>query len=135
MPQNSGNQRAARNFPLHPAVFEKSAEPRIFGNGCSMEQNAQAAADSLMETSPADFERRPFACFEANGCSWLFGLPEKVERIAGLVQRHVPIDYSVPRVFRCAGDGMREYLHVDEALPAGVYSADSLSSADAPSRR
>jgi hypothetical protein len=47
----------------------------------------------------------------------------------------VPLDYSVPRVFHRAGDGMRDHLHVDEALPAGVYSAESLSSAAGSPRR
>ena len=100
-----------------------------------MEQNAQAAADALMKTSPADFKRRPVARFEAHGRSRLFGLPKKVECIAGLVQRHVPLDYSVPRVFRRAGERMRGHLKIDEALPAGVYSAESLSSVAASPRR
>jgi hypothetical protein len=85
-----------------------------------MEKNAQAAGNALMKTSPANLERRPFACFEAHGRGRFFGLPKKVECVAGLVQRHVPLDYSVPRVFRRARERIRRQLKIDEPLPAGV---------------
>src|SRR6266849_4525426 len=135
MPQSSGNQRAARNSAFHPAVLEESANAEIVRHIRFAQEGCQTAADALMKTSPADFERWPVARFEADRRSRLFGLAKKVECVAGLVQRHVPLDYSVPRVFRLARERMRGHLKIDEALPAGVYSAESLSSAAAPTRR
>ena len=100
-----------------------------------LEEGCQAASDALMKTPPANLERRPIPCHEVHGRSRLFGLPKKVECIAGLVQRHVPLDYSVSRVLRRAEHGTSEHLKIDEALPQEVCSEESLSSAAASLRR
>jgi len=60
VPQGRGKQRASRDFPLNPAIFEKSFAREFLACRRSAEDSCQITADPLLETSPLDIQfRRP----------------------------------------------------------------------------
>ena len=97
VPQSSSDNRAARNSALNPALFEKIGEGKISWNFRAAEQRADAAADSLMKTSPADFQLRSVSRGQTNRYGKRFSLSQKVKCVPGLFQRHEPSDYTVTR--------------------------------------
>ncbi len=135
VPQRGRHDGAARNAPLDPAIFEKTASQKILRNGRSAQKNSQAAADPLVETSPAEIQLRPFPCAELYRRGRFGSLPEKIECIAGLVQRHDPPDYTRHPHASAWGKRGARHLQIDEARPPEVYSAGLDSSSAALPRR
>src|SRR5260370_731686 len=86
--------------------------------------------------SVRDFRHGPLPSWQTHGGDRVGGLSHKVKCVTGVSQRHVPADYTSPREsVRLGRAGVCECFRIDEALPAGVYSAEPFSSIAAPSRR
>jgi hypothetical protein len=87
VPQSSSDQSTARDSPLHPAIFEKSASEKILSNIRSAEQRSHTTAYSLVKTSPGDVQLRLDSFLQTYGRSRRFALSQEIECMLGLCQR------------------------------------------------
>src|SRR5690242_11009474 len=58
VPQSRGDNCAARQFVLNPAISEEAFDGGFFAYRPFAEDDANAASDSLMETAPGDIQLR-----------------------------------------------------------------------------
>ena len=105
MPEGGGHESTAGNRSLHPTVFEEAGGEKGLGDSGPTKNGGDAAADPLVERSPGDIELRALARIEGHAGGSLGSLPEEIECVAHLVQRH----------FLFAGRMMRGRIGSDRA--------------------
>jgi len=88
MPEACGDNGAAGNAALDPAILEKAAAEKSSWSGGTGNECADAAAEALAEFAPADAEIGFLRAVEADEILGSFGLTQEVEGVDDLIRRH-----------------------------------------------